>query len=103
MVTKKKTDVGGFQDWSSWSLYIIKTLESLQERADDLEEEVGSINLELRTELMRFKVYSRVIAAISGFITAIIVSVIVSFISYYITIDAKKTNNNSNIEIQTKK
>lgn len=92
-------------DWNSWSLYIIKTIESLQIRADDLEEEVNTINLELQTELTKLRVYSKVAAVLYGAISAILISVLSGFITYSLTNkpDIKDTQKDTQKVEQQKK
>lgn len=92
-------------DWNSWSLYIIKTIESLQERVDDLEEEVYSINLELQKEITKLKIYSKVASIVYGAVSAILISVLSGFITYTLTTHMEQTKNaEEQIKIeQTKK
>jgi len=91
-------------DWNSWSLYIIKTIESLQSRADDLEEEVNTINLELQTELTKLRVYSKVAAVVYGAVSAILISVVSGFITYTLTSKPDiKDNQKDNQKVEQKK
>jgi len=78
-------------DWNSWSMYLIKSIESLQERADSLEEEVHEINLEFQKELTKLKVYSKVASVIYSLVSAILISVIAGVITYHVTTDTEDT------------
>lgn len=81
-------------DWNSWSLYIIKTIETLQVRVDNLEEEVYSINLELQKEITKLKIYSKVASIIYGAISAVLISVVSGFITYMLTTHMEKPKVN---------
>lgn len=85
-------------DWNSWSLYLIKSIESLQERADSLEEEMHSINLEFQTELTKLRVYSKFASAFYSLISAVLISVIAGVITFYVT----EKDNNKNADVPVK-
>lgn len=83
-------------DWASWSLYIIKTIEKLQNKTEELENQSISINLELQKEIIRLKTYAKVISIISALISSLVVSILGGYIVYVLSTNTiSKTPDNT--------
>jgi len=66
---KKKIDSAD-DGWLSWSKYVVKTIEHLNDCVKDLKEE----NTELKIEVAKLKLKSGIIGAVAGVLVAPIVT-----------------------------
>jgi len=81
-------------DWKEWSMFVLKTIEKMEVKIDQLEDTVNKNNSEFKTSLVELQTKAGFAGGIFGVVSSLIVSIIAGVVIYYIT--NKEVDKNSN-------
>lgn len=78
------------QSWESWSNYVLKTIDRIEENVNELDEKVNESNLKIQTDIVELKVKAGLIAAIASIIISFVISLMAGYIVNHLKDDVKK-------------
>ncbi len=93
--------------WSKWKVYVLETIDKIEEKVDKVEDQRRKCQLECTQELTKLKVKSSIWGGLAGFIGSVVVTLVISITAGFITtnIDIGKRiqqDNTPKIEQQDK-
>lgn len=72
-------------EWEKYKLFVVKTLESLENKISTLERENAELKLKFTTEVSQIKLTFKFYAGVFTIITSVIVSVLTGYLTDYLT------------------
>lgn len=89
MSTQNKMNAGS-GDWKEWSKYVLRAIETLEEKVDSLEQKLVQLQLDIKIEVTKLQQKASFGGAILGLVSSIIVSVVSGVIVYFATLPSDK-------------
>lgn len=87
-----KNGGGGSGNWATWSQYVIKSIQGLNDEIADLRKDHYEFKSEARTNIAVLQTKAAIYGAIAGAVVGIITTVVSGLTLYYVTSSAITTN-----------